>query len=147
MIIAAVPIAALAACAPELEQPSTSTSIGPIITFNGMSLNGMSLNGMSLHGMSLHGMSLHGTGSDGSVIEGLNLIGAHLVALLDNDVTLEVRIDDIAPLTGANADLLAYACGLREPRGGATREIGSRSRVVTHSSQSASSSATSRGTD
>jgi hypothetical protein len=122
MIISAVPITVLAACAAEPEQ--TSTSIGPIITYNGMSLNGMSLNGMSLNGMSLNGMSLNGmslngmslngtslsgTGPDGSVLEGLDLIGAHLVALLEDDVTLEVRIDDIDPLTGANADLLAYA--------------------------------------
>jgi hypothetical protein len=77
-------------------------------SLNGTSLNGTSLNGTSLNGTSLNGTSLNGTSLNGTSLNGTDFIGAHLNGTLSNGETLEMRIDNIAPLTGANSDVLAY---------------------------------------
>jgi hypothetical protein len=79
------------------------------ISLNGISLNGISLNGISLNGISLNGISLNGISLNGISLNGTDFIGAHLAATLGSGAALTLRIDDIAPLTGANSDVLAYA--------------------------------------
>jgi hypothetical protein len=78
------------------------------ISLNGISLNGISLNGISLNGISLNGTSLNGISLNGISLNGTDFIGAHLSAHLSNGDHLHLRLGDIAPLTGANADVLAY---------------------------------------
>jgi len=78
------------------------------ISLNGISLNGISLNGISLNGISLNGTSLNGISLNGISLNGTDFIGAHVAATLSNSAALELRLDDIAPLTGDNTDILAY---------------------------------------
>jgi ADYC domain/Pentapeptide repeats (8 copies) len=78
------------------------------VSLNGVSINGVSLNGVSLNGVSLNGVSLNGVSLNGVSLNGTDFIGAHLTAALSNGTSVDLRIDDIAPLTGANADVLAY---------------------------------------
>ncbi len=78
------------------------------ISLNGTSINGISLNGISLNGISLNGISLNGISLNGISLNGTDFIGAHLSGWLSNGDSLELRIDDIAPLGDANADVLAY---------------------------------------
>src|SRR5215510_11152099 len=78
------------------------------ISLNGTKVNGISLNGISLNGISLNGISLNGISLNGISLNGTDFIGAHLDSQLSNGDTLELRIADIAPLTGDNADVLAY---------------------------------------
>jgi hypothetical protein len=77
-------------------------------SLNGTSLNGTSLNGTSLNGTSLNGTSLNGTSLNGTSLNGTDFIGAQMTGTLSNGDTIDLRIDDIAPLTGANSDVLAY---------------------------------------
>jgi hypothetical protein len=76
---------------------------------NGVSVNGTSVNGTSVNGTSVNGTELNGISPNGTSVNGTAFIGAHLSALLSNGGTLTMRIDDIVPLTGANADVLGYA--------------------------------------
>jgi hypothetical protein len=78
------------------------------ISLNGTKVNGISLNGISLNGISLNGISLNGISLNGISLNGTDFIGAHLESTLTSGDTLELRIDDIAPLTDHNADVLAY---------------------------------------
>jgi hypothetical protein len=78
------------------------------ISLNGTKVNGISLNGISLNGISLNGISLNGISLNGISLNGTDFIGAHLDGQLSNGDKLQLRIDDIAPLTGDNADVLAY---------------------------------------
>jgi ADYC domain-containing protein/pentapeptide repeat protein len=79
------------------------------ISVNGISLNGISLNGISLNGISLNGISLNGISLNGISLNGTDFIGAQLSAVLSSGDSLALRLDDIAPLAGDNADVLAYA--------------------------------------
>jgi hypothetical protein len=79
------------------------------ISLNGTMVNGISLNGTSVNGISLNGISLNGISLNGISLNGTDFIGAHLSGLLSNGDGLDMRIDDIAPLDGTNADVLAYA--------------------------------------
>jgi hypothetical protein len=79
------------------------------VSVNGTAVNGISLNGISLNGISLNGISLNGISLNGISLNGTDFIGAHMKAELSNSDTLELRIDDIAPLEGSNSDILAYA--------------------------------------
>jgi hypothetical protein len=79
------------------------------VSLNGTAINGVSLNGVSLNGVSLNGVSLNGVSLNGVSLNGTDFIGAHLTASLSNGGSLELRIDDIAALAGANDDVLAYA--------------------------------------
>ncbi|HMG57627.1 MAG TPA: ADYC domain-containing protein, partial [Kofleriaceae bacterium] len=78
------------------------------ISLNGISLNGISLNGISLNGISVNGISVNGISLNGISLNGTDFIGAHLSAALSSGASLELRLDDIAPLTGDNSDVLAY---------------------------------------
>ncbi|HMG22595.1 MAG TPA: ADYC domain-containing protein, partial [Kofleriaceae bacterium] len=78
------------------------------ISLNGISLNGISLNGISVNGISVNGISLNGISLNGISLNGTDFIGAHLSAALSSGASLELRLDDIAPLTGDNSDVLAY---------------------------------------
>jgi hypothetical protein len=78
------------------------------ISSNGISLNGISLNGISSNGISSNGISLNGISSNGISLNGTDFIGATLSAVLSNGGTLALRIDDIDPLDGDNADVPAY---------------------------------------
>jgi hypothetical protein len=78
------------------------------ISLNGISSNGISSNGISLNGISSNGISLNGISSNGISHNGTDFIGASLSGSLSNGGTLTVRIDDIDPLDGDNADVLAY---------------------------------------
>jgi hypothetical protein len=79
------------------------------ISLNGAAVNGISLNGISLNGISLNGISLNGISLNGISLNGTDFIGAHMKAELSNGDSMELRIDDIAPLADANSDVLAYA--------------------------------------
>jgi FlaG/FlaF family flagellin (archaellin) len=79
------------------------------ISLNGISVNGISLNGISVNGISLNGISLNGISLNGISLNGTDFVGAQLAGALSNGDSLGLRIDAIAPLTGANADVLAYS--------------------------------------
>jgi hypothetical protein len=79
------------------------------ISVNGISVNGISMNGISVNGISVNGISLNGISLNGISVNGTDFVGAHMKAQLSNSDSLELRIDDIAPLDGANGDVLAYA--------------------------------------
>jgi hypothetical protein len=78
------------------------------ISLNGTAVNGISLNGTAVNGISLNGISLNGISLNGISLNGTDFIGAHMMAQLSNGDSLELRIDDIAPLADANSDVLAY---------------------------------------
>jgi hypothetical protein len=78
------------------------------VSLNGVSINGVSLNGVSLNGVSLNGVSLNGVSLNGVSLNGADFVGAHLTASLSDGGSLDLRIDDIDALDGANADVLAY---------------------------------------
>jgi hypothetical protein len=78
------------------------------VTLNGIAINGVTLNGIAINGIAINGISLNGIAINGIAINGTDFVGAHLSASLSNGGSLELRIDDIAPLTGANSDVLAY---------------------------------------
>jgi hypothetical protein len=128
-----VPAILLAGCAAEGDQLETSATSQSVEVDNGISLQGISLQGISLQGISLQGISLQGISLQGISLQGISLqgislqgislqgislqgislqgtdfIGATMEGLLSNGQTLELRIDDIAPLTGDNSDVLAY---------------------------------------
>jgi hypothetical protein len=79
------------------------------ISVNGISVNGISMNGISVNGISVNGISLNGTAVNGISVNGTDFVGAHMFAQLSNGDSLDLRVDDIAPLDGANSDVLAYA--------------------------------------
>jgi hypothetical protein len=79
------------------------------ISMNGTAVNGISMNGISMNGISMNGISMNGISMNGISMNGVDFIGAYLKAQLSNGDLLELRIDDIAPLAGANSDVLAYA--------------------------------------
>jgi hypothetical protein len=79
------------------------------ISLNGTAVNGISLNGTAVNGISLNGISLNGISLNGISLNGTDFIGAQMMARLSNDDSLELRIDDIAPLADQNSDVLAYA--------------------------------------
>src|SRR4029079_7056948 len=79
------------------------------ISVNGISVNGISMNGISVNGISVNGISVTGTAVNGISVNGTDFIGARMFAQLSNGDSLELRVDDIAPLDGANSDVLAYA--------------------------------------
>jgi hypothetical protein len=78
------------------------------ISFNGISFNGISFNGISFNGISFNGISFNGISFNGISFNGTDFIGAHMSGLLGNGDALDLRIDDIAPLDGANSNVLAY---------------------------------------
>jgi uncharacterized protein YjbI with pentapeptide repeats len=78
------------------------------VSLNGIAINGVSLNGIAINGTSLNGIAINGTSINGIAINGTDFIGAHLSAALSNGGSLELRIDDIGPLSGSNSDVLAY---------------------------------------
>jgi hypothetical protein len=79
------------------------------ISVNGISVNGTSVNGISVNGISVNGTSINGISVNGISVNGTDFIGAHLTAALSNGESLELRIDDVATLTGDNADVATYA--------------------------------------
>ena len=93
--IALAPTMLLAACTTTEPGPAPATSVaeGALTGDNGISFNGISFNGISFNGISFNGT---------------DFIGAHMSGLLGNGDALDLRIDDIAPLDGANSDVLAY---------------------------------------
>jgi ADYC domain/Pentapeptide repeats (9 copies) len=104
------------------------------ISFNGISFNGISFNGISFNGISFNGISFNGISFNGISFNGTDFIGAEMKGLLSNGASVELRIDDIAPLDGDNDDVLAYEisvasdsgwsplCGL-EPDGSVKRAL------------------------
>jgi hypothetical protein len=79
------------------------------ISVNGISVNGISMNGISVNGISVNGISVNGTAVNGISVNGTDFIGARMFAQLSNGDSLELHVDDIAPLDGANSDVLSYA--------------------------------------
>jgi hypothetical protein len=79
------------------------------ISVNGISVNGISVNGISVNGISVNGTSINGISVNGISVNGTDFIGAHLNAALSNGESLELRIDDVGALDGANADVVTYA--------------------------------------
>jgi hypothetical protein len=87
------------------------------VSLNGVSVNGVSLNGVSLNGVSLNGVSLNGVSLDGVSLNGADFIGAQLSGVLGTGAALPLRIDDVAPLAGPSADVLAYAVSVETDTG------------------------------
>jgi hypothetical protein len=87
------------------------------ISLNGVAVNGISLNGISLNGISLNGISLNGISLNGISLNGTDFIGAQLSGALSSGDSLALQIDDIAPLTGGNADVLAYTVSIKTDTG------------------------------
>jgi hypothetical protein len=78
------------------------------ISMNGISMNGISMNGISMNGISMNGISMNGISMNGISMNGISMNGALLSAALGNGGTAQLRIDDVATLTGDNADVVAY---------------------------------------
>lgn len=131
-----VAVLALAGCGPvgeEPEQEAVATAQQAFVASNGRSLNGRSLNGRSLNGRSLNGRSLNGVSLSGVTVKGAPMSstwlegtmlhgvdeagktlkkkdfeGAILTAILDDQSTLELRIDSITPSPGDPSILMHF---------------------------------------
>src|ERR1043165_953645 len=79
------------------------------ISYNGISFNGVSFNGISFNGILFNAISYNGISYNGISYNGTDFVGAHMQGLLSNGDALDLRIDDVAALDGANSDVLAYA--------------------------------------
>src|SRR5262245_62264294 len=68
------------------------------ISVNGISVNGISVNGISVNGISVNGTAVNGISVNGISVNGIDFVGAHMFAQMTNGDSLELRVDDIAPL-------------------------------------------------
>lgn len=92
---------------------------------NGVYLNGRYLNGVYLNGTLQHGVTVHeirvdgsvlvGRRSDGAAVRGAEMVGLVLDGQASDGAPLEVRIDDFAELSPADAerDVFTYAVSAR----------------------------------
>jgi len=141
ILSASVLVACADRAAPEVAQADLTLTGENGTSFNGTSFNGTSFNGASLNGTSFNGVelgsigldavtlggaALHDVWLDGSALAGMapsgalhgtDFVGAHLWGQLSNGQALELRIDAIAPLTGANSDVLAYTVRVATDQG------------------------------
>jgi hypothetical protein len=87
------------------------------VSYNGISFNGISFNGISYNGISYNGVSYNGISYNGISYNGTDFVGAHMTGMLSNGDSLDLRIDDVTPLDGANSDVLAYAVSVATDAG------------------------------
>ncbi|MCP3136368.1 ADYC domain-containing protein [Pyxidicoccus xibeiensis] len=128
----------------EPETPTLETRVAELASPNGRGLNGRGLNGRGLNGAELGGLlvsvdfagvrsassvddPMSAVWLQGSVFHGLeagtqrsgqDFLGARFTGNLDNGAKVELRVDDIQPGTGTDADVWSYRVSYRDTASG-----------------------------